>query len=53
MNEFFFEDLDKEERGKFTPNGNFIWSGFARDKDHALKIARDYKAKKLSELNNL
>ena len=53
VNEFFFEDLDKEERGKFTPNGNFIWSGFARDKDHALKIARDYKAKKLSELNNL
>ena len=59
VNEFFFDNSYKEglkeglKEGKIAPNGNFVWSGFARDKDHALKIARDYRAKKLAEMYNL
>ena len=57
MDEFFFEDSCKEDltvkEGEIAPNGNFIWKGFARDRVHAIKIAQDYRAKKLAELNNL
>ena len=55
VSEFFFEDLDEDDHkgGKMMPNGNFIWSGFARDKDHAIKIANDYRAKKIAEMLDL
>ena len=55
VNEFFFESSYEKDLkgGKLVSNGNFVWSGFARDKDHAIKIACDYRAKKLAEWNNL
>lgn len=44
---------DEYRGGKLNKLGDFIWVGFARSEDHALKIARDYRAKKLAEMFDL
>jgi len=50
QNDFLYSrDSDKRNGYRFDPHGNFVCLVLAKDKDHALKIAFDMRAKALAE----